>query len=106
MTKDITFRNVKGFQGRMMFNYPVSVSPGGDPETFEFFPIAIQFFCEATGNGSAFRRLENVVTIGNQRASKYTPREIYTLVKNNVGIDIANAIKDLYINAINDDISV
>ncbi len=107
MTKDITFRSMQMFGGRIKFNHEVktATSDPGEDDLTEFYPVAIQFYCTALGNGSANRRIEDTITLGSKRETEYTPNEIYTKVKNVMGQDIADVIKDLYIEALNEDIS-
>jgi len=105
MTKDITFRSIEHLAGRIIFNYEVKTIIPEEGDLVEYYPVAIQFYCNAIGNGTANRRLESTITLGSKRELEYTPNEIYIRIKNKMGQDIADEIKDLYIEALNEDIS-
>ena len=106
MTKDITFRTIEKLGCRITFNYQETISGGGGETEAYYYPVAMDWHCIAEGNGSANRRLSRLLLLGAARTTQYTPAEIYTKVESSLGTNVANEIKELYLEALNEDISL
>lgn len=96
MPKDVTFDGMTGLEGKVIFNY----NDGSD-----YYVAAIRFQITAKGL-NARRDLTTTIPFGSPSATKFTIQQIYTAVSNKMGQDVANEIKDLYLEGINEDISV
>jgi len=104
MAKQITFDTIARLGGRILFNFEVASQDENGPP--EYYPVALQFYCVAKGSGAADRKMSTVIPLGVTRVTPYTPKEIYTRVSAKMGQDVADTIKDLYIEGIADDISI
>lgn len=101
MSKQYTLSSIDDLNARIKFNYTEGTDENENPL---YYIIRIEF--AGTGvNGGAIKSSTSGLNIGNSQITKFTPQEIYTKLKQSMGNAIANKLKDLYIDLIDDDIS-
>jgi len=97
--KQITLNQLSGLYGRVLFNTNQSQT-----DTPEYYAITIQFGAKASDGGQIQLACQTIMNVGQPRLTPYTPKEIYDLLKT-VNPALANKLKELYLEAINEDLS-
>lgn len=95
--KPTTYTNVQRIGGRFFLNYQ-NQKPDG---TIEYYPMALQLWCEAITTDGGVRKVSTVKLIGKPKDTKYTNKEIY----NRMPQEMKSVLKDLINEAISEDIS-
>lgn len=98
--KQFELTSIDELFGRIFFNENV-----GTQDEPEYYPITIQFVGRATGAGISLP-VGEMIRIGGKQSDGHTPKELYTLLVNAFGQNAANKVKNIYINGINEDISL
>lgn len=101
MAKDYTLTSITDLFGRIIFNYIDGYDSNNEPK---YHVARLEWHARGV-NGGAEKRGTDFINLGASQSTPFTPQEIYTAVKNNLGTVPANKLKDLYIELINDDIS-
>ncbi len=99
MSKSYVLDNVKDLSGRLEFNHKIVLDG-----KIVYYIMRIRFIAIGA-NGAASRNGKKEINIGEPSEIEFTPKQIYTKIKKSMGTAIANTVKDLYIELINDDIS-
>lgn len=98
--KQFTLTSIDELFGRIHFNQSVPQEDG----TIKYYIAVIAFQAKVKGEGIEMPS-QVVIPLGALRSTKATPKEIYTAVKAKMGQDVADKIKEIYLNGINEDIS-
>jgi len=101
MAKNYTLDSVENLIGRIKFNHQEGVD---EDNNSLYYIIRIEFVGRGV-NGGAVKTSTEGLNIGNPQTEKFTPKEIYTKIQQSMGNAIANKLKDLYLDLIDDDIS-
>lgn len=98
--KAFTLTEVKDLFARIHFNQQVPLEDG----TVKYYIAVVAFQAKVAGEGIQMP-IQAIIPLGQLRDTPATPKEIYTAIKNKMGQDIADKIKEIYIDGINEDIS-
>lgn len=75
-----------------------------DAQNIRYYPLVLSFGAQAT-DGLINLNINKNLVIGQSRETPYTPQETYTFLKDNLGQNIADQLKALYLDGISEDIS-
>jgi len=98
MAKQITLDKIQELTCVLRFNQPVEEN---DAVTFYAVTLIVQGMA---GGGGVSERVNNITRLGPKVGQENTPHEIYQVV-NSFAPALANKLKALYQDAINEDIS-
>jgi len=96
MAKEISLTEIRDLVMQVCFNYK--------KESGKYVPCMIFFSGKATGE-NVLVVVDETLSIGEERDKSYSPKEIYSFVKQKLGQEIADKIKNIYLTGINEDIS-
>lgn len=99
MALNTQYTTLKNLRVDLLFN---------EPEGEQYRPLVIRAQAEVLTVEGAIRNLYNTNPVGNLTAIPLTAKQIYTQMGNvtNLHTQVRNTLKQLYLDAINDDISV
>jgi hypothetical protein len=101
MAKDYSLDKIKNLNGVIKLNYKTHE---GDPPELKYYIVRLEWHGKAVNSGASKKSMVHI-NDGTPQDTEYTPKQIYQRVKTIFGNGIANKLKELYLDLIDDDIS-